>query len=78
MFDRYDSTTGTFTVPPGGDGFYYFSVYLTAEGPELCYFDIEINGLRICTAYSDLISSSGFDSEATSCSGATYASEGKH
>ena len=24
---RYDSTTGTFTVPPGGDGFYYFSVY---------------------------------------------------
>ena len=24
---RYNSTTGTFTVPPGGDGFYYFSVY---------------------------------------------------
>ena len=24
---RYDSTTGTFTVPSGGDGFYYFSVY---------------------------------------------------
>ena len=24
---RYDSTTGTFTVPPGGDGFYYFYVY---------------------------------------------------
>ena len=24
---RYDSTSGTFTVPPGGDGFYYFSIY---------------------------------------------------
>ena len=24
---RYDNTTGSFTVPPGGDGFYYFSVY---------------------------------------------------
>ena len=24
---RYDSKTGTFTVPSGGDGFYYFSVY---------------------------------------------------
>ena len=24
---RYDGTIGTFTVPPGGDGFYYFSVY---------------------------------------------------
>ena len=27
LFYRYDSTTGTFTVPPGGDGFYYFYVY---------------------------------------------------
>ena len=24
---RYDSATGTFTVPPGGDGYYNFSVY---------------------------------------------------
>ena len=24
---RYDSTTGTFTVPPGGDEYDYFSVY---------------------------------------------------
>ena len=24
---RYDSTIGSFTVPPGGDAFYYFSVY---------------------------------------------------
>ena len=24
---RYDNTVETFTVPPGGDGYYYFSVY---------------------------------------------------
>ena len=27
IVNRYDSTNGTFTVPPGGDGFYNFSVY---------------------------------------------------
>ena len=63
-------------MPTGGDGFYYFSVYLTADAPEVCYFDIAINGLRICTAYSNLLSSPGTDSEATSCSGATYAVQG--
>ena len=26
---RYDSSTGTFTVPPGGGGFYYFAAYFT-------------------------------------------------
>ena len=28
FISRYDSTTGVFTVPPGGDGVYYFSTYL--------------------------------------------------
>ena len=77
IFDRYDSTTGAFTVPSSGDGYYYFSVYLTADAPAFCYFDIQINGVRICMAYSDLTSSPGSDSESSSCSGATYAVEGK-
>ena len=41
---RYDSTTGTFTVPSSGDGFYYFSAFLTADGDEYVYFDVELNG----------------------------------
>ena len=28
FISSYDSTTGVFTVPPGGDGVYYFSTYL--------------------------------------------------
>ena len=43
--------TGTFTVPPGGDGYYYFStlVYDDKSGR----FEIRINGLSLCTAQTD-------------------------
>ena len=47
---RYDSSTGTFTVPPGGDGFYYFSVYLSINSIESAYFDVEVNEQRLCSA----------------------------
>ena len=46
---RYDSTTGTFTVPPGGDGFYYFSTYLLVVGGEWGDFEIQINGEMLCS-----------------------------
>ena len=59
---RYDSTTGTFTVPSGGDGFYYFSVYLWVRPDRAAYFEIELNGELICTAASDVN-----DYEMTSC-----------
>ena len=75
---RYDSSTGTFTVPPGGNGYYYFSVYSRVNGDESAAFDVAINGERICTVYSDLTESPDSDSEATSCSGVTYAVEGNH
>ena len=76
IINRYDSTTGTFTVPPGGDGFYYFSVFLTADGDEAAYFDIELNGELICSAISDLTESANTDPEITTCSGVLFALEG--
>ena len=75
---RYDSSTGTFTVPSGGDGLYYFSVFLIVDGAEFTYFDVELNGQLICTVYSDLTESSANDSETTTCSGVAYAVEGVH
>ena len=73
---RYDNTTGTFTVPSGGNGYYYFSMFLTVNGGEFGYFDVEINGEVICTVYSNLTQTSEF--ETTSCNGAAYAVEGTH
>ena len=72
---RYDSSTGTFTVPSGGDGFYYFSVYLRLNGAQSATFDILVNGGLICTAFSDLSLSPSGDSEAASCTGITFAAE---
>ena len=72
--DRYYSTSGTFTVPPGGDGFYYFSVYLLVLQGYVTVFDIEINGQTICMAYAEQLSSS--DDEKTSCTAVSYAAEG--
>ena len=68
---RCDSTTGTFTVPSGGDGFYYFSVYLWVLPNKAAYFEIELNGDLICTAAAEV---DGY--EVTSCTAAIYAVEG--
>ena len=73
---RYDSTTGTFTVPPCGDGYYYFSAYLSLPGNEYAYFDIERNGNLVCTAHSNLGALDGAVRNLASFSGATYAVEG--
>ena len=48
-----NSTTGTFTVPPGGDGVYYFSVYLLVIDGEFGIFDMTLNDDVICTAHPD-------------------------
>ena len=72
---RYDSTTGTFTVPPGGGGFYYFSVYLANPGTENHRFDIQINRNLLCTAYTDE-DDTNWQGQAA-CSIAIYATEGR-
>ena len=78
IFYRYNSSTGTFTVPPCGDGLYYFSVYLVTPGDEYAYFDLEINGQPICSAMVDLTDSASGDEGEASCHGAAEIAEGKH
>ena len=63
-------------MPPGGDGYYYLSIYLLVDGAESAYFDVELNGELICTVFSDLTESPITDDQITSCSGVTYAIEG--
>ena len=75
FFDRYDTTTATFTVPPGGDGFYYFATYVTGDNQEIVYFDVEINGNLICTILVDAQDTSA-DYPQSGCSATTYAFEG--
>ena len=77
LFYRYDSSSGTFIVPAGGDGYYYFSVYLIVWYLEYGFFDVQINGETICTAYADRENSIYLDRGRTSCSAAAFASEGK-
>ena len=62
-------------MPPGGDGFYYFSVFLIVIYDEWGAFDIRINGEILCTPYSDQTDTPG-DPGLAACSAATYASAG--
>ena len=71
---RYDSSSGTFTVPPGGHGLYYFSVYLLGDYGEFAYFDIQINGGILCTVNVDQQSITDYPQ--SGCSAAIYAAEG--
>ena len=73
---RYDSTTGTFTVPSDGGGSYYFSIYLTMTPARFGLFDIEVNGEIICTAYGDTDDSTFVDTDNASCSAAVLVTEG--
>ena len=43
FLERYDSTTGIFTVPSGGAGLYYFSTYLGVSVSEYALFDMVVN-----------------------------------
>ena len=63
-------------MPPGGDGFYYFSTYLLVSSSELGRFEIEFNGDTVCTAYAEHTELTT-DNIGTSCSGIAYANEGR-
>ena len=72
---RYNSTTGTFTVPTGGDGYYYFSVYFTLKGRHNGVFQLNINEQNICTVIVYTLQTDDFGQ--SSCGGVIYAEEGK-
>ena len=72
---RYDNTTGTFTVPPAGDGFYYFSTHLHVRKGDYSYFDIQMNGNTLCTAFSDHLEGM-IDAGPAVCSAIAYATPG--
>ena len=76
LFDfRYDSSTGTFTVPSGGDGYYYFSTYIIVQADKYGLFNTEINGDLLCTAWGEAEDTT-LDPGPATCSATTYATQG--
>ena len=63
-------------MPPGGDGFYYFSTYLLVHAGEFESFSIEINEEVICTAHAEQREAT-YDESTTSCSAVAFGTEGK-
>ncbi len=75
FYFRYNPLTATFTVPPGGDGLYYFSTFLRVDDGEFAVFDVAINGNRFCTASGDN-HINGADYPQATCSGLAHLMEG--
>ena len=75
---RYDSTTGIFTVPPGGDGMYYFSTYVLVQVGEWGRFDMTLNDVVICSIYPDHSTSGDNDYAPGSCSAVVDIVAGKN
>ena len=62
-----------FTVPPGGDGLYYFSTFLLIDPGEFGSFKMIVNSVVVCTAYGD--QSAGSDTTQATCSAVVDAAE---
>ena len=62
-------------MPPGGDGFYYFSVYSLIADNESGLFDIAINENRLCSIREEQ-DGTPTDAGQAACSAASYATEG--
>ena len=74
--DGYDNATGIFTVPPGGDGVYYFYFYTQADPLEYAIFLIRHNSTDICACKGDQTQNPG-DETSTSCGAVSVLNEGK-
>ena len=63
-------------MPPGGDGFYYLTMYLLVQDGEIGSFDIRFNGEMVCYAHATQFGTTT-DEITTSCSAIVYGTEGK-
>ena len=62
-------------MPPGGDGYYYFSGNLLGDDMEIGFFDIDINGDVLCTVRVEQ-QDSVTDFPQSGCGAAIHAVEG--
>ena len=68
FISSYDSTTGVFTVPLGGDGMYFFSTYMLVDVGEIGLFEFMLNDYVICSTLPDHDNSGANDFTPGSCS----------
>ncbi len=73
---RYNPLTATFTVPPGGDGLYYFSTFFSVDSGQYAEFEVTTNGNSICRAFGDNDSNGDWDYAQATCSGLARLVEG--
>ena len=66
-----------FTVPPGGDGVYYFSTYVLVDDGESGRFDMMLNDDVICTTWPDHNNNGANDVVPGSCSAVVDVVAGK-
>ena len=74
---RYNNATGVFTVPSGGDGLYYFSIYLVVDTYTHARFHIMVNGEVLCTAVGDHSVGDDVSYPQATCSAVIHVTEGK-
>ena len=51
--NRYNSSTGEFTVPSGGAGLYFLYVNFWVIGGKWVRFDVKVNNSELCKAEAD-------------------------
>ena len=68
-----------FTVPAGGDGWYYFSAYFRVNFDEYALFNIQLNGSYRCTMIEDDTGDeNGDDGGQGGCGTVIYVEAGKN
>ena len=55
-------------MPPGGDGVYYFSIFVRVQVGESAGFEIRLNNDAMCTTWPDQNSNGASDAAPGSCS----------
>ncbi len=76
MCSRYNPATGIFTVPTGGAGTYFLSIYFSVDIAKSAVLKMVGNGDLICEADGDHDSGAG-DRANGGCSGVAQLSEGE-